>query len=86
MSHFWPFYPPKNLENQNFEKMKKIAGGIIILHMFTKNHDHMMYASWDVECNRHNVLSFWTIFLPFYPTNNPENQNFEKMIKTPGEI
>ena len=45
MSHFWPFYPPKNLENQNFEKMKKIAGGIIILDMFTKNHDHMMYAS-----------------------------------------
>ena len=25
-------------------------------------------------------------FLPFYPTNNPENQNFEIMKKTPGDI
>ena len=25
-------------------------------------------------------------FLPFYPRNNPENQNFEKMKKTPGEF
>ena len=23
-------------------------------------------------------LSFWTIFLPFYPTNNSQNQNFQK--------
>ena len=25
-------------------------------------------------------------FLPFYPTNNLQNQNVEKMKKTPGEI
>ena len=25
-------------------------------------------------------------FLPFYPPNNPENQNFEKMKKAPGDI
>ena len=24
-----------------------------------------MYASWDIECDRHNFLSFWTIFCPF---------------------
>ena len=24
--HFLPFYPPKNSENQNFEKMKKTSG------------------------------------------------------------
>ena len=85
-----------------------------------------MYGSWDMECNRHSFLSFWTIFghftplwtkkiktfkniekqlkvlsfykhkwqflryrvqwtefssfwtifLPFYPPNNPKNQNF----------
>ena len=29
---------------------------------------------------------FGPFFLPFYPTKNPENQNFEKMIKMPGEI
>ena len=37
-----------------------------------------MYGSWHMERNRHNFLSFWT-FLPFYPPNNPEDQNFEKM-------
>ena len=25
-------------------------------------------------------------FLPFYPSNNLENQNFEKMIDVPGDI
>ena len=25
-------------------------------------------------------------FLPFYPSNNPKNQNFEKMKKQPGDI
>ena len=34
-------------------------------------------------------FSFWTIFLPFYPPHplkDPENQNFEKMKKIPGDI
>ena len=44
---FCPFTPPpfprNNLENQNFEKMKKACGNvIIILHTCTKNHDHMI--------------------------------------------
>ena len=39
------FYPPDNPENQNFEKMKKASGDVITLHMCTKNHNHMMYAS-----------------------------------------
>ena len=52
LSHFLPFYLPKNLENQNFEKMKKGSGDVIILDMCTKNHNHMMYD------DRH-------IFLPF---------------------
>ena len=47
--YFGPFFvlsPPNNLENQNFEKRKKkISGDIIILHMCTKNQNHMMYAS-----------------------------------------
>ena len=57
---FWTIflscYPPNKLKNQNFEKMKKISGDFIILHMCTKNYDHMMYASWDMECNRHNFF------------------------------
>ena len=30
-------------------KWNKIAGDIIILHMCTKNHNHMRYSSWDME-------------------------------------
>ena len=53
----------KNPKNQTFEKMKKIAGDIIILHMCTKNHNHMRYSSWDTEWDKF-VLSFWTILCP----------------------
>ena len=41
---FCPFYPPKDLENQNFEKMRKTSEGIIILQMYTINDSHMMYG------------------------------------------
>ena len=45
--------------------MKNFAGDIIILHMCTKNHNHMMHDSWDTEWDRHKILSFWAIFSPF---------------------
>ena len=48
LDNFLPFYPPKNQKNQNFEKMKKTAGDIIILHKCTINTNHMMYHSWDM--------------------------------------
>ena len=34
-----------------------------------------------MEHDRQNFLSFWAIFLPLYATNNPKNENFEKMKK-----
>ena len=52
------FYNPYNPENQNFEKMKKASGDVIILNLCNKKHDQMMYAYSDMECNRHNFLSF----------------------------
>ena len=52
LDHFLPFYPPNNPKNQNFEKMKKRPGDIIILHMCTKNDNHMMYGSGEMECDR----------------------------------
>ena len=47
--------------------MKKTVGDIIILHLCTTNDNDMMYGFWDVECDRYNFLSFWTIFCPFTP-------------------
>ena len=47
--------------------MKKFAGDIIILHMCTKNHNNLMYGSWDMECDRQKFLSLWTVFCSFSP-------------------
>ena len=66
LDHFLPFYPPNNPKNQNFEKMKKTPGDIIILHKCTKNHDHMLYCFWHMAHNGCNCYySFWAIFCPF---------------------
>ena len=72
--------PPNNLKNQNSGKMKKTPGDIIILQMCTINYNHMMYGSWNIECDGHHFLSLWTIFHPF-THKNPKNQNFEKRKK-----
>ena len=74
-----PHPPPK--KNNNFEKMRKLAGDIIILHMCTINSNHLIYGSWDIERIGQNFLPFWTIFLPIYP----KHPNFEKMNKMPGD-
>ena len=128
-----PFYPINNPGNQNFQKIKKTPGDIIILQMCTMNGNHIMHGCWDLEhdiilChfglffallppwqtkksklwkNRKNCWRYhfthvyhkwqshdvwflrfgaWQIifchfglFFPFYPLENPKNQNFEKM-------
>ena len=56
LGHFFSFQPLDNLGNQNFN-IEKTPGDIIILHICTINDNHMMYGSWDVECNRQNFLS-----------------------------
>ena len=49
--------------------------------MHTINEDRI-YSSWDVMHDGKSFL-FWAIFA-LWPLNNPKNQNFEKMRKTPG--
>ena len=60
LGHFLPFTspPPNNSENQNFQKMKKASGDVIILNSFNKKHNQMMYTYSDMESERHNFLSF----------------------------
>ena len=45
LDHFLPFYLTYNPKNQNFEKIKKMPGDIIILHRCNINESHMMYGS-----------------------------------------
>ena len=81
LGHFLPFYPTNNLKNQNFEEIiiiikcleissfyKSVPKIMIIFHKCTKNHDHMLYCSWDVVHDRYDFyFLFWTIFCPFTP-------------------
>ena len=88
LDHFLPFYlpPPNNPENQNFVKNGNkylVPGDIIILHKCTKYDKHMIYGFWDMKHNRQIFFVILGQFLPFYPTSNPKNQNFEK--KKPSE-
>ena len=66
LERFLLFHSP-NPENKNFEKIKITPGDVIILHMCTINNNHKMCGSCDIEGNKHNSLSFWTIFYPFTP-------------------
>ena len=44
---------------------KKNPSDIITFHKCMKNHDHMLYCSWDVVRDRCNCyLWFWAIFWP----------------------
>ena len=70
--------------------MKKIAGDIIILHICTKNHNHMMYGSWDTDWDKQKILSFWSLFCPLttHPLllMIPKIQILKKVKKMPGDI
>ena len=79
--HFRPFLallPPNNLKNQTFEKIKKTLGDIIILHMCTKNNNHIIYGFWDMEHDGHNFLSFWIIFCLFTTLTTQKIKNLKK--------
>ena len=81
-----PAYTLMDPENQNFEKVNKVPGYIIILHKCTVNDNHMMYI-WFL---RYWVwqpwfLSFWTVFCPFNPlTTQKINilKNWKKLVET----
>ena len=84
--HSLPFQPPDNPENQNFKIIKKTLEDIIILHICTINDNHMMYGSWDMECDRQNFLSLWTVFCPFTPLWTQKIKILKKWKKTPEDI
>ena len=86
LDNFLPFYIPNNPENQNFEKMKKAIGDVIILDMRTKNHNHMMYGSWDMKHDRQIFFVILGHFLPFYLNKNPKIKILKKWKKKYLEI
>ena len=81
---FMPFYPTMDPENQNFQKKWKKHLKILSFYQYK-------WQSYDVWFLRYGMqqtefLVILDCFLPFYPPNNPKNQNFEKMKKLPEDI
>ena len=74
------------MKNQNFEKLKKTPGDIIILHRCTKNHDNIPYCSLDMVRNAcHFYFLFRAIFCPF-TSLTAEKSKLTKVKNTPGDI
>ena len=42
LDHFLPFHQREDPENQTFDKLEETSRGIVILHMYTINENHMM--------------------------------------------
>ena len=79
MGYFLSFYPLTAQKMKISKKKKKIPGDITILQKCIKNHDHMLYCSWDLACDKCNCyFSFWTIFCPLTPHKNSKNENLKK--------
>ena len=63
----WCVADLKAKKNQNFDKMKKMPGDIIILDTCTKNYDQKMYSSWDMLRDRRTER--WHIEVGASPKN-----------------
>ena len=69
------------MKNEKKKTKKNPTRDIIILHMCTINDNHMIYGSWDINCNRQIFFVILGNFLLFYPPNNPKNKSFQKKKK-----
>ena len=69
---FCPFTPLTTQTIKILKKSKKASGDVIILQVCTKNHNLMLYASWNMECDRY-IFIMLCHFLPFNPTIDTEN-------------
>ena len=85
---FCPFTSPlfNNPKNQNFVKIEKPRGYIIILHRCDLNENHMMYGFWNTECDRQKFLSFWTIFWTFTTLTTQKIKILKKMKQPSGDV
>ena len=81
LGHFLPFYP-SNPKNQNFAKIKKLSGDIIILHMCT-----IMAVIWcmvpEIWSMTNRIFCHFGLFFALLPPWQPKKSNFWKNEKKP---
>ena len=70
-------FSPLTIWKIKFLTLKKTPGGIIILHIFTINDNHMIYGSWDMECDK-QFFFILDRFLSFYPLWTQKIKIFKK--------
>ena len=80
LGHFLPFHPTQQ-KIKILKKWKKRLN----MYKCTKNHDHMLYYTWDKHMTGVILIFHFVLFLPFYTSNSPTNQNFTKLKKAPGD-
>ena len=85
-STFCAFLPSNNTWKIKILNKKNAWIYMFILHRRTINENHMMYGSWDMECDRQNVI--WGHFLALLPQLATCKINILKKFlkKAPGDI
>ena len=95
MGHFLPFHPINDPKNQNLKKNVKNSWRYYpFTHVYNELilYDYMMYGMHGIiygdvyKAQQTKLFVILGNFLPFSPAINPENQNFEKLEKTSGDI
>ena len=78
-----------NKKQNNFNiynaALKRKTPGVILLHLYTKHLDDMIYSSWDIKRDRLKLENLGH-FLPFYHPKNQKKSKFWKNEKNAGEI
>ena len=81
---FWTTFCPFTLlttQKSKFWKNERNTWTFIILQKCTINDNHMMYGSWNMKCDRQNILSFWANFCPFTPITTQKIKILKKWKK-----
>ena len=82
---FWTvFCPFIFLTTQKIKIWKKNLKKYHFTHVYHKLKSYVWFLTYGARQTKFFVIL--DQLLPFYPTNNPENHNFEKMEKEPGDI
>ena len=84
LGYFLSFYPTNTLKKQNYEKME-MQLEMLSFHTCAPQMTITLCMVPEIWSTTESFVIF-NYFLPFYPPNNPEIQNFEKMKKKPEDI